>query len=769
MSYRAPPGTYLGKNTPYVRFYEEGDTLPDINSNVRRRAGKADFFSNVSDDPVTARTWTLLGGGNDSYIDWQFGRHFANELELAMPLVPAYSGGSSALNLRESVAAGFQDQYGNWLTDDPGGSYVQAKTGVFLKAGSTAIRDIIRTKYYLISWNNKAGNESFTGNDILSSNVSNSPIKLGLGHQSFVTYHSARSMIYHNSGYQDLDQMYLYFDFAMNSNGADITKIDLDSIDFRECDASGNVTTTGRRSTYWVSQAENFDWYRFMDQTSPYSPARSVDEMVTSDCHFNRKGGFEDQGGVARYGSKLSEIFKAAYDAGCKGAWINVPAWIGSPVNHIYSSRSVSGNPTISGTLAGPHAVPGSFSKVSDLNDGGGTPSTTVDSNGNYTYTQSSAYSNGRFGGFSFQYTDTILGVQTGYLFFKEQYDSIYISWRDNSQSEPYPGTSVSNAPLILHLSKWEDYVDFVLDEIEASGVPTSFRIYIEYSNEVWNTGGGAFNSNWNHISGIGVYLKNTLGQSQDGASFAAGWIDGMLLKLFKDRQAARSLSYDIVLVAAGQSAGSTTVSSRIDGARAYFTYNSLDYDDYIDETTYVGSVASYQTNLFNPQGAYDPPGISGQADSATNLAWWQDQVANNTSLAADCIAWCISGTSHSFNNTKLLAEYAGHVSACSARNTIMGPSYEGSWHNNMPSNLIADANILAWYYAEVPAIVATVMDDLWSRQIAAYPTVGLGKYGLSGPMGPYTGVPNTPWDVGYYEDREPVWAVCVEYGRLGS
>lgn len=765
MSRRVAKVKSNGELKHYRRYYSPLETPPDIPvgwRGVRKELPNGwfvDRIPNTGDDAPRNRTWRLIGGGNDTYPNWRYARHFANEIFLAMPLLPATSGGGSSLSHNQAYELGMIDEYGNWLVTDPSDisssydSYVEAKSGIFLSASTTEIQNLMKTKYFLLTWNNKPGNESFNGNDGV--------IKLGLGHNSFLSTLDTRKKIYHNTGYQLGDQIYAYFDFSVA--GGDITKLDMSSIDFRECDSEGNVLTTGKRSTYWVRNSNNYDVLRWMDQCKPYGPPRTHLEMINKDCHYTNKGDFET-GSSPRYGAAYSELIKASYDVGAE-PWIHVPTWIGCPVNHLRTATStpVSGTVSLEATLAGPHAVANSFSKVSDI----GTATTTVNADGTYEYTQPDGYTENRNGGFVYQYEDVLLGVQQITVRIKEQYGSIRVSWRDNDQSSPYPGTSVNNAAIILNVAWHRAFVNHILDEIVASGVPeNTYRIRIAIGNEVWNTG-GTFNHSWNHFTGLGQYLYDTLSQAQGGALFAAGWMDAMYIKLFKEEQAARGTNYLVTFMAEAQNDNAGSVDDRLAGAFAYCSYNSLTSSTYLNDETYRGSCAMYPNGVFSPVGAYSS-GLSGQTTDAANLTWWQDSITTSeTATAAAILNWYTEDVDRPENNKRLVTRITGHHADCVARGLTKFECYEGSMHDAMTSNTRDDSICGPFYYEYMPDIQKQVLDDLCTKLVAAIPGIGLCTYGMIGNWGPHTnGNPDAPWFYGTYENLEPSYQTFVEYGR---
>ena len=218
MSRRVAKVKSNGELKHYRRYYSPLETPPDIPvgwRGVRKELPNGwfvDRIPNTGDDAPRNRTWRLIGGGNDTYPNWRYARHFANEIFLAMPLLPATSGGGSSLSHNQAYELGMIDEYGNWLVTDPSDisssydSYVEAKSGIFLSASTTEIQNLMKTKYFLLTWNNKPGNESFNGNDGVIKSASGSNYVLRNAKIKNTTSSSPSIGIYIDSGSSTTDQ-----------------------------------------------------------------------------------------------------------------------------------------------------------------------------------------------------------------------------------------------------------------------------------------------------------------------------------------------------------------------------------------------------------------------------------------------------------------------------------------------------------------------------------------------------------------------------------
>jgi hypothetical protein len=201
--------------------------------------------------------------------------------------------------------------------------------------------------------------------------------------------------------------------------------------------------------------------------------------------------------------------------------------------------------------------------------------------------------------------------------------------------------------------------------------IPTNIKLFIEHSNESWNT--GFPNATFQQRLNFQRFATNNVSSF---SSFAA-------VKAMRDIKAAFPSLTDITYVLGGQGSNGTGYPNdiRINGGSEY--------------TTLIGSAITplSEFDAFATASYFDTWGGTGAWDNAhlvTQALAWAGHAGNPTAQEADCAVW-VDGLLHQAQSGNDATDYyggliAGYDTACGAQGKIY-INYEGGWNHATGQN----------------------------------------------------------------------------------
>lgn len=308
------------------------------------------------------------------------------------------------------------------------------------------------------------------------------------------------------------------------------------------------------------------------------------------------------------------------------------------------------------------------------------------------------------------------------------------------------------HARAIVASEEWDIFAKEFVDRLVASGYPADRPLYLELSNEIWNTAPG-FAIQTYYAWGIGLAFNERWDMREGYGILSARWASALETEL-----AARGLDYDIIYVLAGQTAWPARTTKAIKGYKYQLKKAGANLDAILARTGVALTTYSHCAGPFGETAFGDIDGEALRAEWERSID--EDPEGLKKRLRDNCVnapAWVKGSLAWVVKN------WRDHERIAKKEGVRLIGAYEGGSHDSPPTPLRESEKFRAWWkeYHWGP-YGADVVRQVNLAIIDAFPGVILSNYASIGAVGD----PNAPWIDGHYAEETAMLRMWDEFAK---